>query len=232
MIGRGGKDFHMTAIISATSTIPLALTIHAAISTSPDITNPASPDTTAAANGAATSDVRSSDPGRIDAWMQDVSSYNVLADFFGHFNFALMEKLVGTEKATEGQANQAAQGSRLLQAREAHLTRESWGLAVSTPVLSNDQTRVGSVAGPLFLNNFSFNSNGSTYTVTTGKDGTMVGTKDGKAWKTWQVTPPAAASHAALSAETALSTMKALTEKLLTQTVDQNSLMPLLDVRT
>ncbi len=61
----------------------------------------------------------------------------------------------------------------------------------------------------LSVNNFSFKENGSTYAVTAGKNGTLVGTKDGQAWKTWQITP----NHAGkvnLRAQTALSTLQGL----------------------
>lgn len=65
------------------------------------------------------------------------------------------------------------------------------------------------VPGLLSVNNFSFKTDGSTYAVTAGKDGTLVGTKDGQAWKTWQITP----NHAGKvneGAQTALSTLQGL----------------------
>jgi len=59
------------------------------------------------------------------------------------------------------------------------------------------------------VNNFSFKADGSTYAVTAGKDSTVVGTKDGQAWKTWQITP----NHAGKvngGAQAALSTLQGL----------------------
>jgi hypothetical protein len=78
-----------------------------------------------------------------------------------------------------------------------------------TPVTDKQAAQTGVAAGSMLLSNFSFKEGNSTYTVTAGEDGTLTGTRDGQAWKTWRTTP----THiiqANSDANTAVSTLQKL----------------------
>jgi hypothetical protein len=52
---------------------------------------------------------------------------------------------------------------------------------------------------PITVAAFSFQSGGSTYAVTPSADGSLIGTKDGKAWNTWQLSGPGSSSDASIA---------------------------------
>ncbi len=65
--------------------------------------------------------------------------------------------------------------------------------------------------GTLLVRDFSFKAGGSTYAVKAQPDGTLVGTRDGEAWKTWKSIPasPAPSSNGAAAALSTLQSMLA-----------------------
>jgi hypothetical protein len=76
---------------------------------------------------------------------------------------------------------------------------------------SPDAAKTGAAPGTISVGAFSFAHGGSTYAVTPGADGTLIGTKDGQAWKTWQPTSPADAVSSGTGAAAALQTPTPLT---------------------
>ncbi|TPG53668.1 hypothetical protein EAH89_15810 [Roseomonas nepalensis] len=59
------------------------------------------------------------------------------------------------------------------------------------------------------MRDFTFKAGGSSYAVTAKEDGTLVGTRDGEAWKTWK-TIPSHAARAASDAGAALATLQGI----------------------
>jgi hypothetical protein len=76
---------------------------------------------------------------------------------------------------------------------------------------SPDAAKTGAAPGTISVGAFSFTHGGATYAVTPGADGTLIGTKDGQAWKTWQPTSPADAVSSGTGAAAALQTPTPLT---------------------
>ena len=70
-------------------------------------------------------------------------------------------------------------------------------------------TTTGLAPGTLQVREFTFKSGGSVYAVTAREDGTLVGTRDGEAWKTWK-TILAHAAPAATGADAALATLQGI----------------------
>lgn len=70
--------------------------------------------------------------------------------------------------------------------------------------------RNGAAPGTITIGAFSFTNGSSTYAVTLGKDGTLVGTKDGQAWKTWQLSVASSPASTDTGAAAALQTFTAL----------------------
>lgn len=74
------------------------------------------------------------------------------------------------------------------------------------PITDKQAAESGLDPQSVLVDGFSFKSGASTYAVTSGGDGTLIGTRDGQAWKTWPITP--ARSDAGAAA--ALSTLQTL----------------------
>ena len=72
------------------------------------------------------------------------------------------------------------------------------------PVTNEQAAATGLAPGTLQVKDFTFKSGGTVYAVTAGEDGTLVGTRDGEAWKTI----PSHASRAATGADAALAMLQ------------------------
>ena len=79
--------------------------------------------------------------------------------------------------------------------------------------VSPDTAKNGALPGTIRVGAFTFTHGGATYAVTPGASGTIIGTKDGRAWKTWQVAIPANASSSGTGAAAAFQTLTSLTEQ-------------------
>ena len=93
-------------------------------------------------------------------------------------------------KATADRNRAATIGSATNGANFAMSYASGLGIPVKQSA-SPDTAKNGTPPGTISVDAFSFKSSGSTYSVTPGKDGTLVGTKDGQAWRTWQLTASA-----------------------------------------
>jgi len=80
------------------------------------------------------------------------------------------------------------------------------GIPIQASV-SPEAVKNGAAPGTISVGAFSFTNGGSTYSVTPGANGTLIGTKDGQAWKTWQLTDPAASGTGAATALQALTSL-------------------------
>jgi hypothetical protein len=94
----------------------------------------------------------------------------------------------------------------------------SYASALGIPVQSTentaatpDSTQPDAKLTTFTVSDFSFTSAGSIYTVTHGKNGTLLGTKDGQYWQSWQLTDPSASSGAAHADDGASAPLQTLT---------------------
>jgi len=55
--------------------------------------------------------------------------------------------------------------------------------------VSSTSAANGADPATLSVANFSFTNAGSTYSITSGANNTLAGTKDGQAWQTWDLLP-------------------------------------------
>lgn len=143
---------------------------------------------------------------RVDSLIEEVKSHNDVADARAHVDWANTVKYVGQAKAD---AFKAAFDTYLRNST-ARIGIDLNGSGISVqPDTTTKAPEGDAVPSLLSVNSFSFKADGSTYAVTSGKNGTLMGTKDGQAWKTWQILP----SHAGKvngGAQAALSTLQGL----------------------
>jgi len=89
----------------------------------------------------------------------------------------------------------------------------SYAFGLGIPIkdsVSPDALKNGAPLGTISVGAFSFRNGGATYSVTPGRDGMLIGTKDGQDWKTWQLTAPSSATGATGGALAALQTLTSL----------------------
>ena len=140
---------------------------------------------------------------RVNSLVEEVRSHNAMADLLAHFDWASHARDVGETKA----AALKAELDGVITGKADRIGREFGESGIDARPITDKQAAGSGVApGSLLVDGFSFESGGSTYTVTPGEDGTLVGTRDGQAWKTWRITPARADGGAAV----ALSTLQAL----------------------
>ncbi len=198
----------MTAISAASSTgqlLPLASAGPALPLTLAEAAS-ATPSDTVAISVAVGSSSGTPAERRVDSLMEEIKIHNDIADSVGHFDWANAAKIIGQAKTDAFKAASDA----YLKYSTARIGIDLAGSGISVqPDTTTKGPRGDAVPSLLSVNNFSFKADGSTYAVTAGKDGALVGTKDGQAWKTWQITP----NHAGKvnkGAQTALSTRQGL----------------------
>jgi hypothetical protein len=203
----------MTAITATGSTIPLPLTIQSAASPAPinDATATVSVDsvTISTSSGTLSASAHPSDTTaeqRVDSLVNDVRTHNDIADAGAHIAWAAYAKVIGQDKGD----TLKVQLKQSLAYSTAYISREFGESGINvTPVTDKQAAQTGVAAGSILLGNFSFKEGNSTYTVTAGEDGTLTGTRDGQAWKTWRTTPTHIV-QANPDAETAVSTLQDL----------------------
>lgn len=165
---------------------------------------------TASAQAAATSRPLSLDPDLVDNALSWAAGANGEALAYEHIDRTL-------EVAKFGQAisdrNQAGFVDGLV-ARASHALdyASSLGIPIKDSA-SPEAAKNGATPGTISVGAFSFTSGGSTYAVAPGANGTLIGTKDGQAWKTWQLTIPADAAGSGTGATAALQTLTSLNAK-------------------
>ncbi len=158
----------------------------------------------------AASTALSLDPDQVDyalTWAMGVNGFvantarikaaNVIADFAG-WNEATVASAYGTAIADRNPTEviDAAVGSP----SEARYYAANLGIPILDSV-SSDAVNSGAAPGAIGVGAFTFTNGGSTYAVAPGANQSLVGTKDGQEWKTWQLSSPADEGN--LSAEAA-----------------------------
>ena len=166
----------------------------------------------ATASAKAASTLPSLDFDMVDNALSWAAGANGFTDNAAHFDWKHVAAQYGSAIADRDKAtvNSAAAGSA------SHVLSYVSGSGIPIQAsVSPEAIKNGTAPGTISVGAFSFTSKGSVYAVTSGKDGTLVGTKDGQAWKTWQLTSQSSATSAdagataALQALTSLNTQKA-----------------------
>ena len=151
------------------------------------------------------------DPDAVDNALARVGGGNQFADNAAHYSWSVVAAKFGKAIADRDQAAVEGGASGAVSYALASTLRS--GVPIKNSVNAKD-FKVGATTDPITVDDFSFTSGGSTYSVTHGKNGTLVGTKDGQAWKTWQLNNPSSSTDAATpsgsSAAIALQTLTSL----------------------
>ena len=188
-----------TAMAGATSSVP---SIPSAAPPSPAVVISISPGTLPAAAhpGDKTAEQR------VNSLVEAVSSHNEMADLLAHIDWEAVAAVVGKEKAAATKAEFDKANSYSV----SYISRQFSESGIDVRPVTNEQaTTTGLAPGTLQVKDFTFKSGGSVYAVTAREDGTLVGTRDGEAWKTWK-TILAHAAPAATGADAALATLQGI----------------------
>jgi hypothetical protein len=126
------------------------------------------------------------DPNQVDDALAHLSGANGFAFIYANTDWARVTAQDGAAAAArdEAQVRGAAVGS----ASYALSTASALGIPASDSI-SPSAVQNGAAPGTITVGAFSFANGGSTYSVTPGANGTLVGTKDGQPWTTWQIIP-------------------------------------------
>ena len=133
---------------------------------------------------------------------------NGFADNAAHFDWKHVAAEYGSATADRDKA--AVIGAAAGSASHVLSYASTLGIPIQASV-SPDAIKKGAAPGTISVGAFSFTSKGSVYAVIPSKDGTLVGAKDGQAWKTWQLTGPSSAAGANAGATAALQALTSLT---------------------
>jgi hypothetical protein len=142
-----------------------------------------------AAAAQASSAPRSMDPNAVDDALAQLSDANGMAFLYAHVNWANVSAEYGDAIANRDE--EMLRGGVVGSASDALSNASGLGISASDSVSPN-AVQNGAAPGTITVAAFSFTSGGSTYSVTPGANGTLVGTKDGQAWQTWQLIPTGA----------------------------------------
>ena len=145
---------------------------------------------------------------KVEDALYQISGANGFADIAAHFDYAAVAAKFGTTIANQDKAT--VDGGAALSASSAFSSASDLGIPITDSV-SPDAAKSGAALGTISVGAFSFTSDGSSYSVTPGKDGTLVGTKDGQAWLTLQLTDSSNSTATDSGASAALATLNAIT---------------------
>jgi hypothetical protein len=128
----------------------------------------------------------SMDPNQVDDALAHLSGANGFAFIYAHINWANVTAQFGTVIADRDEAQ--VRGAVVGSASYAFSAASGLGIPASDSV-SPSAVQYGAAPGTITVAAFSFTSGGSVYSVTPGANDTLTGTKDGQAWKAWQLIP-------------------------------------------
>ena len=142
---------------------------------------------------------------RVNSLAEAVRDHNELADAVARFSWSSLAKYVGEEKAAAAKA----ESDKAVGYSVSYVSRQLGESGIDVrPVTEEQAAATGQAPGTLKVKSFTFTSGGSSYAVTAKEDGTLVGTRDGEAWKTWKTIPHA--TRAATDAGAALATLQGM----------------------
>jgi hypothetical protein len=142
---------------------------------------------------------------RVNSLVEAVKTHNDIADLNQHVAWSDLVQKFGEADVARIQATT----QKYLAYSAARIGIDFAGSGISVQTATDQQVAETGVApGTLLVKKFSFQAGGSTYAITAGEDGTLVGTRDGQAWRSWKTIP----SHTTLAnnATVALATLQGL----------------------
>lgn len=154
---------------------------------------------------------------RVNSLVEAVKTHNDIADLLIHVDWEGIAKDLGEDRVS-AYRNEAY---KYLDYSSARLGREFGESGIDIRQATDKQVADTGVArGTLMVRDFTFNSGGSVYAVTAREDGTLVGTRDGEAWKSWKTLPKQAApaSTTVDAATTALATLQGMISSAASET--------------
>ena len=115
--------------------------------------------------------------------LSNIAGTNAQIDNFSHIDWSSIARESGAQVANQDRLGllQAIRGSEIADAVDS----SRLGLPANVSILPNGGYR--SRIPTTTVNAFTFSDGGSTYSVTPSPDGTLIGTKDGQVWDTWQL---------------------------------------------
>lgn len=120
---------------------------------------------------------------KVSDLLSHVSGTNALIDLFNHTDWAALEAHFGIDNINK----QRIETIQSLEGSLGSLSHQAGqlGVPVNVTIIPN----VGSASGlaTASVSAFTFKDGASTYAVAPSPDGTLVGTKDGQAWGTWEL---------------------------------------------
>ena len=128
----------------------------------------------------------SMDPNQVDDALAHLSGANGFAFIYANTDWARVTAQDGAAAAARDEAQ--VRGAVVGSASYALSTASGLGIPASDFV-NPSAVQNGAAPGTITVGAFSFTNGGSTYSVTPGANGTLVGTKDGQPWTTWQLIP-------------------------------------------
>lgn len=145
------------------------------------------------------------DPDKVNNALAEVSGANSLAYSDAHYlDLSLAEAKFG--KAWADGVRQGISAEDYTFAGVATSNAASAGIPFQNSIKSVDDVKSyaasGSSSPVISVADFSFKSGGSTYSITNQSDGTLLGTKDGQVWQTWQLSPVNSKTNFGASSET------------------------------
>jgi hypothetical protein len=129
---------------------------------------------------------RSMDPDQVDDALAHLSGANGFAFIYAHWDYAGDVARFGEAIADRNEA--LMRGGVVGSASRALSAASGLGISASDSV-SPSAVQNGAAPGTITVAAFSFTNGGATYSVAPGANGTLVGTRDGQAWQTWQLIP-------------------------------------------
>lgn len=136
---------------------------------------------------------------RVDSLVEEVRSHNAMADLLARTDWTIHARYFGAERA----AATKAEFEKAIAGKAERIGRQFGENGIDVRTLTETQAAESGLAKhSVLVDSFSFEAGGSTYAVTPGGDGTLVGTRDGQAWKTWRITPPRIDADAAAALAT------------------------------
>lgn len=143
---------------------------------------------------------------KVDNALSWAAGANGLADLAAHFSWSHVAAQYRNAVADRDLAGVV--GGAANSAAHALTYASDLGIPIKDSA-SPEAVKNGAAPGAISIGAFSFTNGGSTYAVTPGKVGTLVGTRDGQAWKTWQLSATSSPASTDTGATAALQTLTA-----------------------
>jgi hypothetical protein len=153
--------------------------------------------------------IGSADPNAVEDTLYDVSGANGFAFIFAHTNYSAQQY----GQATATRDNDSLRNAVFQSGGLAEAAASSLGISVTSSVSSTSAAN-GADPGTLSVANFSFTNGGSTYSVTNGANGSLIGTKDGQAWLNLQLGAPTGDQYSNVA------TPKSVSQSIATELLD------------